>query len=408
MKRSITDIPTSELTHKRVLVREDLNVPMNEDGSIASDFRIREALPTLEYLLKNQAKVILATHMGRPKGKPDDAFRLKPIAERLQSLLGGIKVHYVTSIVGPEVDAALATMQAGELLILENIRFEAGETENNPEFAQKLASYADIYVNDAFGTSHRAHASTEGVAHYVPVKVAGLLMQKELLAMSQIVEHPKHPFTAIIGGSKVSTKINVLNNLLPKVDTLVIGGGMIFTFLKAQGLSVGNSLVEIEYLETAKALLNQALSLGKTILIASDIVIADKFDKDANHQTVAANQILDGWMGLDIGPESQKALVETIKNSKTVFWNGPLGVFEFPAFAAGTEIVAKTLVDATQNNGLITVLGGGDTQAAIKQFGYLSKDFTHVSTGGGASMEFIEGKVLPGIAVLDEKIAVSI
>lgn len=386
---------------KRALVRVDFNVPFNEQHEITDDSRIRESLPTLQYLLDHGAKVIVVSHLGRPKGKVSDEFRLAPVVKHLQSLLGNTTVKYCPEIVTEKARQAVDSLQAGEILVLENIRFEAGEEKNDPELAKQLAAYADIYVNDAFGTAHRAHASTEGVAHWVSTKVAGLLMNREIDALGSILENPKRPFTAIIGGSKVSTKITVLENLLDKVDHLVIGGGMLFTFLKAKGFEVGNSLVEEDYLEMARALLQKDQQNKGAILLAEDVVIADAFKADANAKVVPVEQIPAGWMGLDIGPKSIEAVRQTILKSKTALWNGPLGVFEFPRFAEGTHQVAQTLADWTRDQGGQSVLGGGDTVAALEQFHYDFNRFTHVSSGGGASLEFLEGKTLPGIAVLD-------
>lgn len=390
---------------RRALVREDFNVPLNVQGGITpeitDDTRIREALPTLKYLVEHGAKVIIMSHLGRPKGKPSPEFSLAPITKRLQELLPGVKVHFAKEPVSDATVQQANGLQAGEILLLENIRFEPGEEKNDPELAKKLAQLGDIYVNDAFGTAHRAHASTEGVAHFLSPKVAGLLMEKEIAALS-LVLNSKDPLTAIIGGSKISTKITVLENLLPKVNHLIIGGGMLFTFLKAQGHSVGNSLVEDEYIGTARQLLARAQETGKHIVLARDVVIADKFAADAESNVVNADSIPDGWMGLDIGPQSIAEVRQVLNESPLVLWNGPLGVFEFPRFAEGTKAVAETLATLTEQGKCKSILGGGDTVAAIEQFGIDPKRYTHVSTGGGASLEFLEGKTLPGIAVLDE------
>ncbi len=383
---------------KRALVREDFNVPLDAQLHITDDTRIREALPTLQYLTGQGAKVVIMSHLGRPKGKPSPEFSLAPVAKRLQELLPDTKVHFAATSLAEDTQAKIAQMGNGEILLLENIRFEPGEEKNDPELAKQLAALGDVYVNDAFGTAHRAHASTEGVAHYLQPKVAGLLMAKEIEALSTVLNSPQ-PLTAIIGGSKISTKITVLENLLDKVQHLVIGGGMLFTFLKAQGKAVGNSLVEDEFVAMAGQLLSKGA--GK-IVLATDVVIADAFKADAASKTISVDAIPDGWMGLDIGPESVTNLQAILKQSPLVLWNGPLGVFEFPAFANGTHQIADTLAQLTEQGVSRTVLGGGDTVAAIEQFGIDPKRYSHVSTGGGASLEFLEGKVLPGIAALDD------
>lgn len=383
---------------KRALVREDFNVPLDAQLHITDDTRIREALPTLQYLTEQGAKVIIMSHLGRPKGKPSPEFSLAPVAKRLQELLPDTQVHFATTPLAEDTQAKIAQMGNGEILLLENIRFEPGEEKNDPVLAKQLASLGDVYVNDAFGTAHRAHASTEGVAHYLQPKVAGLLMTKEIEALSTVLNSPQ-PLTAIIGGSKISTKITVLENLLDKVQHLVIGGGMLFTFLKAQGKAVGNSLVEEDFVAMAGQLLSKGA--GK-IVLATDVVIADAFKADAASKTVSVDAIPDGWMGLDMGPDSVANLQAILKQSPLVLWNGPLGVFEFPAFANGTHQIADTLAQLTEQGISRTVLGGGDTVAAIEQFGIDPKRYSHVSTGGGASLEFLEGKVLPGIAALDD------
>jgi phosphoglycerate kinase len=399
MKKTIRDI--QNWNGKRALVREDFNVPLNDQKQITDDTRIREALPTLRYLSEQGAKIIVMSHLGRPKGKPSPEFSLAPVAKRLQELLTGITVHFNAETISDKTIEQSQNLQPGEILLLENIRFEPGEEKNDPELAKRLAALGDVYVNDAFGAAHRAHASTEGVAHQLNSKVAGFLMEKEIKALSTVL-NSKAPLTAIIGGSKISTKITVLENLLPKVSHLIIGGGMLFTFLKAQGHSVGNSLVENDYLETAKKLLEQAKTTGKEIVLAEDVVIADKFAADAESKTVSSKDIPDGWMGLDIGAKSIQHIRQILGNSPVVLWNGPLGVFEFPRFAEGTKAVAETLAELTEQGKCQSVLGGGDTVAAIEQFHIDPKRYTHVSTGGGASLEFLEGKTLPGIAVLDE------
>jgi phosphoglycerate kinase len=389
--------------NQRVLVRVDFNVPLDANRQVTDDTRIRETLPTLRYLVERGARVIVVSHLGRPKGKVDDAYRLAPVVERLRTLMAPTEILAASEVVSPAVSDAVNRLKPGQILVLENVRFEPGEEKNDATLAQQLASLADIYVNDAFGTAHRAHASTEGVAHHVPVALAGLLMDKEIRALTQVLAHPEHPYTAIIGGSKVSTKITVLERLLEKVDTLVIGGAMVFSFLKAQGYSVGASLVEEEYLPVARKLLEQAQTQGTRILLAEDVVVADGFKADAEARVVSIEAIPDGWMGLDIGPNSIAAIQEILKASKLVLWNGPLGVFEFPRFAEGTRVVAQTLADLTRSGQLTSVLGGGDTVAAIEQFQFPPEAFSHVSSGGGASLEFLEGKTLPGIAILQSK-----
>lgn len=399
--KTIKDI--TDWQNKRVLVRVDFNVPLADDHqTITDDSRIRESLPTLQYLLERGARVILASHFGRPKGKKNPEFSLAPVAKQLQALLPKTPVTLANDVVSPAVESAVSALKPGEVLLLENTRFEPGEEANDAEFSKKLAGLCDIYVNDAFGAAHRAHASTEGVTQFASVKVAGLLMAREIKALSSVVQNPEPPFVAIIGGSKISTKIVVLEELLNKVNTIIIGGGMIFTFLKAQGIAIGNSLFEDDYVGTAKSLLEKARQHSVTVCLPTDLVIADAFKADAQAKTVPTHAIPDGWMGLDVGPESIQTIQTILKTSKTVLWNGPLGVFEFPAFAAGTKAVATTLAELTQAGQCQSVLGGGDTVAAIEQFQIDKDRYTHVSTGGGASLEFIEGKILPGIAALDK------
>ncbi len=400
MKKTIRDI--ADWNGRRALVREDFNVPLDERGGITDDTRIREALPTLKYLAEAGAKTIVMSHLGRPKGKPLPEFSLAPVAKRLQELLSGRTVHFAPDVYSDAVVEQVNRLQPGEILLLENVRFEPGEEKNDPELAKKLASLGDIYVNDAFGSAHRAHASTEGVGQCLKPCVAGFLMEKEINALSQVL-HSSEPLTAIIGGSKISTKITVLENLLPRVRYLIIGGGMLFTFLKAEGAKVGNSLVEDDYIDTAKNLIKQAKSLPEsTLVLANDVLAADQFAADAASKVVDADKIPDGWMGLDIGPASLTRIRAILAESPLVLWNGPLGVFEFPRFAEGTKAVAETLAELTEQGKCKSILGGGDTVAAIEQFQMDPKRFTHVSTGGGASLEFLEGKTLPGIAVLDD------
>lgn len=396
-KRTIKDI--TDWQGKRAFVRVDFNVPFNDAGNISDDTRIKEALPTLEYLTQQGARVIVACHLGRPKGQVNEALRVAPIAKHLQSLMPNSTVHYSPD--GLETyPESVASLKDGEIYLLENIRFAEGEEKNDREFANVLATGVDVFVNDAFGAAHRAHASTEGIAHYAPQSVAGLLMAREIEALTPLVTEPKKPFVAIIGGSKVSTKITVLKNLLSQVDHLVIGGAMVFTFLKAQGVQVGKSLVEDDYLQTARDLMQQAEQQGVQIHLANDVIVADAFSAEANINTVSVYQIPDEMMGLDIGPASVESIIEILNQAKTILWNGPLGAFEMEPYAKATESVALTIADLTQNKEIQSVLGGGDTVAAIHQFGINPERYSHVSTGGGASLEFLEGKTLPGIAVL--------
>lgn len=402
-KKTIRDITDWE--GKRALVRVDFNVPLDDAGNITNDTRIEESLPTIRYLLDHNAKVILTSHLGRPKGQVKPEFSLKPVADRLSQLLSA-PVQFAEDIYTPSLDrqklqTAVDRLKNGEVLLLENTRFDAGEEKNSADLAKTLAGVADVYVNDAFGAAHRAHASTEGVARHISRRVAGFLMEKEIAELSSVVRNPERPFTAIIGGSKVSSKITVLEQLIEKVDTLVIGGAMIFTFLKAQGHSVGKSMVEDEYLDTARDLLKKAEARGVKLILADDVVVANAFNANADTRSVKADQIPDGWMGLDVGPETVNRIRNVLDQTKTVLWNGPLGVFEMKPFAAGTRAVAEKIAELTQAGKLKSVLGGGDTVTAIEQFGIGNGRYTHVSTGGGASLEFIEGRELPGIAVLE-------
>ena len=397
-KKTVANLTESDLKGKRVLVRVDFNVPM-DNGQITDETRIKAALPTIQDLIGKGAKVILCSHMGRPKGQVKDSLRLTPVAKRLSELLGQ-EVIKCDDCVGAEVTSTINSMTDGQVALLENLRFHAEEEKNAPEFAKQLASNADVYVNDAFGTAHRAHASTEGVTHYLDTNVAGFLIEKELEFLQSAIESPKRPLVAIIGGSKVSSKIGVIETLLEKCDKLIIGGGMIFTFFKAQGLSVGKSLVEEDKLELAKSLEAKAKEKGVEFLLPTDVVIADNFAPDANAKTVSINDIPDGWMGLDIGPDSVKTFQDALADCKTVIWNGPMGVFEFEKFAKGTEAIAHTLAGLT-DKGTTTIIGGGDSVAAVEKVGVADK-MSHISTGGGASLELLEGKVLPGIAALDE------
>lgn len=392
MKKTIKDL--KDLTGKRVLVRVDFNVPMKE-GKITDDTRIRAALPTIDHLRKAGARVILTSHLGRPKGVTE-TLRLDPIAARLGELLN-IKVQKANDSIGPEVEKMAQGLKDGDVLLLENIRFYPEEEKNDKEFAKKLASLAEIYVNDAFGTAHRAHASTAGVADFLP-GVAGFLMQKEIETMGKALENPDHPFVAIIGGAKVSSKIGVIENLLKKVDHLLVGGGMIFTFYRAMGFQTGNSLVEEDKIELAKKLLEQG---GKKLVLPTDVVIAGSIEAPEADGVVDAKDIPTGKLGVDIGPKSIAQFKDLLANAKTVVWNGPMGVFENPAFAKGTEEVAKALAEATKK-GAITIVGGGDSVAAVEKM-KVADQMTHVSTGGGASLEFLEGLELPGVACLEDK-----
>lgn len=398
-KKTVANLSESDLSGKRVLVRVDFNVPLDDAGNITDDTRIRAALPTIKDLTGKGAKVILCSHFGRPKGTVDEKMRLTPVAKRLSELLNQ-EVVKCDDCIGDEVAAQVGAMQNGQVALLENVRFYAGEEENDPEFTKQLAAVADLYVNDAFGTAHRAHASTEGVTHYLSPSVAGYLIEKELQYLQAAIDNPQRPLAAIVGGSKVSSKIGVISALLDKCDKLFLGGGMIFTFLKARGLSVGNSLVEEDKLELAKSLEAKAKEKGVEFLLPTDVVVADKFAADANTQTVSVENIPDGWMGLDIGPDSVKTFQAALADCKSVIWNGPMGVFEMEKFAAGTNAIAKTLAELTPK-GTSTIIGGGDSVAAVEQAG-LADQMSHISTGGGASLELLEGKVLPGIAALDD------
>ncbi len=396
-KLTIDDL---DLKGKRVLVRVDFNVPLkeNEQGNliVADDTRIREALPTIRALMQAGAKVILMSHLGRPKGQPDPKYSLAPVARRLEELLG-VRVRFVSNIVGELVRQAIHSMPEGGVLLLENTRFHPGETKNDPELARQLAELADVYVNDAFGSAHRAHASTEGVAHYVRQAAMGYLMKREITYLSRLLDNPDHPFVAILGGAKVSDKIGVIRNLLPRVDRLLIGGAMSYTFLKALGHSVGASRVEEDRVEEARQLYEEAD--GK-ILLPVDHVVAPAFSNEAPSQVVEGD-IPDGLMGLDIGPKTVERYRAEILQARTVVWNGPMGVFEMPSFARGTFAIAEALAEAT-DHGALTVVGGGDSVAAITQAGYADR-VSHVSTGGGAMLEFLEGKELPGLAALTDK-----
>jgi len=398
-KRSLSSLGAEDLCGKRVLVRVDFNVPLGDDGQITDDTRIRAALPTINDLLEKSSRVILSAHFGRPKGEVNETMRLTAVAQRLSELLGKTVVK-TESCIGGEAKLKVEAMSNGDVVLLENVRFIAGEEKNDKEFAKELASLAEVYVNDAFGAAHRAHASTEGVTKFLSPCVAGYLMEKELQYLQGAIDQPKKPLAAIVGGSKVSSKIGVLESLIDKCDKIIVGGGMIFTFYKARGLSVGNSLVEEDKLELASALEQKAKDKGVEFLLPTDVVLADKFSPDANTQVSNVNSISEGWMGLDIGSESVELFQNALKNCKTVIWNGPMGVFEFDKFANGTNAIANTLAKLSEE-GCCTIIGGGDSVAAVEKAG-LAKNMSHISTGGGASLELLEGKVLPGVSALDD------
>lgn len=393
-KQTVRDI---DVRNKRVLVRVDFNVPLDKtSGRVLDDTRIRAALPTINYLREQGAKLILCSHLGRPDGAVVESLRLTPVAARLSELLG-VPVATAPDCVGPEAEEAAAALAPGQVLLLENVRFHAEEEANDPAFAQKLAALADVFVNDAFGTAHRAHASTEGVARYLPA-VAGFLMEKEIDYLDRATTNPARPFAAIIGGAKISTKIGVLRHLLTRVDALLIGGGMAATFLRSRGLEVGDSLVEADQLDEARRILADAEARSVRLLLPEDAVIADRFAADAQARTVSVRDVPAGWRILDIGPRTVQAYEHALDGAKTVVWNGPLGVAEFPAFAQGSEALARYLagLDAT------VIIGGGETVALVEQLG-LAEKYAHVSTGGGASLEFLEGKELPGVAALRDR-----
>ncbi|HEY7270369.1 MAG TPA: phosphoglycerate kinase [Dehalococcoidia bacterium] len=392
MKKTVRDV---DVKGKHVLVRVDFNVPFDRSGNIADDNRIRAALPTVDYLRGQGAKVILCSHLGRPDGKVVESMRMTPVAERLKTLTSAT-VHTVDDCVGPQVAAAAQALQAGEILLLENLRFHAEEEKNDAEFARQLASLAEVYVNDAFGTAHRAHASTEGVTHYLP-SVAGFLMTKELEELGRLMSNPARPFAAILGGAKISSKIGVLTNLLSKVDILLLGGGIATTFVKAMGSAVGQSLVEDDYLETARDILGRAEERGVPVLLPTDVVIAEEFAANAEHMTVSVGAIPANWRIMDAGHDTLSTFRDALDDCGTIFWNGTLGVAEFPAFAEGSLSLALYLADSSA----AVVIGGGETAALVEQAG-LRDRFSHVSTGGGASLEFLEGRTLPGVAALND------
>lgn len=393
-KMTVQDV---DVTGKRVLVRVDFNVPITEDGKVGDDKRITAALPTIQYLLDHKAKVILCSHLGRPKGKFDPQFSLAPVGERLSELLPDVRIWMADDVIGDSAKTAVADMKEGEIVLLENVRFHAEEEANDPAFAKELASLADLYVSDAFGTVHRAHASTAGVAAYLPA-VAGFLIGKELGFMGKALEDPERPFVAILGGAKVADKIGVITNLLEKCDSLIIGGGMAYTFFKAMGYEIGTSLLDAENIGLAKDLMAKAKARGVQLLLPVDNVVASAYSADAEHKVVDSDKMPEGWMGLDIGPKSVELFTKVIVAAKTVIWNGPMGVFEFPAFAEGTKGIAAACAECKGT----TIIGGGDSASAVKKLGFASK-MTHISTGGGASLEFLEGKILPGVAVLNDK-----
>jgi phosphoglycerate kinase len=407
-KKTVASLAPNELEGKRVLVRVDFNVPFDKAQQITDDTRIRAALPTINYLRQGGARVVLCSHLGRPfkKDKTTGAVQLvkegnslAPVAARLGELLGTV-VPFAPDCIGEVATQVVQGLQNGQVALLENVRFYAEEEANDPEFAQKLASLADLYVNDAFGTAHRAHASTEGVTHYLKPAVAGFLIEKELAYLQGAIDQPRRPLAAIIGGSKVSSKIGVIEALLDKVDRLILGGGMIFTFYQAQGLSVGKSLVETDKLDLAETLMAKAKAQGVELVLPTDVVVADRFAPDAQAQTVPVTAIPAEWMGLDIGPDAVAQIQQALQGCQTVIWNGPMGVFEFDQFAVGTRAVAETLAQLT-DQGCTTIIGGGDSVAAVEQAG-LGERMSHISTGGGASLELLEGKILPGIAALED------
>ena len=393
-KKTILDV---DVAGKKILLRCDFNVPQDkETGAITSDKRIVAALPTIRYLLEKKAAVIACSHLGKPKGEWKSKLSLAPVAERLSELLGQ-EVIFAKDIVGEDAKTKAAALQGGQIMLLENLRFDPREEKNDPSFAEELASMAELYVSDAFGTVHRAHASTAGVAAYLPA-VSGLLVAKELEVMGGALNNPKRPFVAVLGGAKVSDKIGVINNLLDKADTIIIGGGMAYTFAKAQGGSIGKSLCEEDKLDYAREMIAKAEKNGVKLLLPSDTMAADDFSNDAKRQVVSTMAIPDGWEGMDIGPDTIRTFCDAVKGAGTVVWNGPMGVFEFENFAAGTRAMAQALADS----GAITIVGGGDSAAAVEQMGFADK-ITHISTGGGASLEFLEGLELPGVACLLDK-----
>mmetsp|Transcript_28308 Transcript_28308/g.40548 ORF Transcript_28308/g.40548 Transcript_28308/m.40548 type:complete len:403 (-) Transcript_28308:385-1593(-) len=400
-KKCISDLNSDDLIGKRVLVRCDLNVPLDEEQRITDDTRIRASLPTISYLVNKKCIVAVCSHLGRPKSGPEKKYSLKPCASRLSELLGQ-DVILAPDCIGAEVTEIVANAKEGDVILLENTRFHKEESKNDAQFAKALAAPFDFYVNDAFGSAHRAHASTEGVTHYLSPSVSGFLLAKELEYLDGAIANGKRPMAAIVGGSKVSSKIEVLNALLDKCDKIIIGGGMVFTFFKAMGLNVGKSLVEDDYVDTAKKVMEKAKKLGKQIILPSDIVVADAFSADANTQTVPFSSIPDGWMGLDQGPKTTEEQGEALSDCMTIIMNGPMGVFEFEKFSKGTFDLIKILAYRSAKAGAVTIIGGGDSVSACQQSGYAS-EMSHISTGGGASLELLEGKILPGVAALVDK-----
>ena len=399
-KLSLSSLDKTHLEGKKVLVRVDFNVPLNESGQITDDTRIRAAIPTIEYLIKNSAKVILAAHFGRPKGQVNEKMRLTPVAARLSDILGK-NVPLTKSCIGEEAILESSSLNNGDVLLLENVRFYPEEEKNDLDFAKKLAAHADMYVNDAFGAAHRAHASTQGVTNFLSPSVAGFLLEKELKYLQGAIDTPKRPLAAIVGGSKVSSKIGVLDSLLDKCDKIIIGGGMIFTFYKSRGLDVGKSLVEEDKLELAKNLEAKAKAKGVELLLPTDVVLANEFSPTAESKVSQIDSISGDWMGLDIGPQSIKVFQNALAECKTIIWNGPMGVFEFDKFAEGTNAIATTLADLSSFSEVCTIIGGGDSVAAVEKAG-LAEKMSHISTGGGASLELLEGKSLPGVAALKD------
>ena len=394
MKQTVEDLSVGG---KRVLVRCDFNVPQNERGEITDDRRIREALKTIRYLMEHDARVILCSHLGRPKGEVNPKYSLKPVAERLTELLG-VDVKMAEDVVGESAKSLAKNLQDREVMLIENVRYDAREEQNDPEFSKELASLAELYVNDAFGTAHRAHSSTAGVADYLPSAV-GYLIKKEIDVMGKALNNPERPFVAILGGKKVSDKISVIENLIDKVDSLIIGGGMSYTFFKAQGKNVGKSICELDKVDLAKELLAKAEEKGVRLVLPVDNVVIQEFSNDAPSMVVSSDEIPDDYQGVDVGPKTLELYAEVLKDAKTVVWNGPVGVFEFDNFAVGTNKVAEILASL---EGATTIIGGGDSSAAVEKGGFADK-MTHISTGGGASLEFLEGKVLPGIDCISEK-----
>ncbi len=394
MKKSVEDL---DVGGRKVLVRCDFNVPQDERGDITDDRRIREALKTIRYLMEHDARVILCSHLGRPKGEVNPKYSLKPVANRLSELLG-VEVKMAEDVVGESAHALSDKLKDREVMLLENVRYDAREEKNDPEFSKELASLAELYVNDAFGTAHRAHSSTAGVADYLPSAV-GYLIKKEIDVMGKALNNPERPFVAILGGKKVSDKISVIENLLDKVDSLIVGGGMAYTFFKAQGKEIGNSICELDKVDLAKELLAKAEEKGVRLVLPVDNVVIQEFSNESPSQVVPSDAIPDGWQGVDVGPKTLELYAEVLKDAKTVVWNGPVGVFEFDNFAKGTNKVAEILANLENAT---TIIGGGDSSAAVEKGGFADK-MTHISTGGGASLEFLEGKVLPGIDCISEK-----